>query len=219
MWDCPFDWYHFYNIELQQITAKIMVTRQTIRQPRKTVQQDQVELRTGQWTAFVKTQFWRLGNRTTSKIDGSSRDSGSMIRFDSFNFLWTVHFRQRYVILDRSFPPRPHCALLKMKIKQIRTKNNQFFKISKPSPAEFRSEIPNIFTKIVQTIKFGPNPVSKTTEIAKNMHVKNLRFGPQIFAMDLNRIYEFFLERFYHCWICLSHFSNFSAFIIVKMIS
>ena len=106
MWDCPFDWYHFYNIELQQITAKIMVTRQTIRQPRKTVQQDQVELRTGQWTAFVKTQFWRLGNRTTSKIDGSSRDSGSMIRFDSFNFLWTVHFRQRYVILDRSFPPR-----------------------------------------------------------------------------------------------------------------
>ena len=86
-----------------------------------------------------------------------------------------------------------------MKIKQIRTKNNQFFKISKPSPAEFRSEIPNIFTKIVQTIKFGPSPVSKTTEIAKNMHVKNLRFGPQIFAMDLNRIYEFFLERFYHC--------------------
>jgi len=45
--------------------------------------------------------------------------------------------------------------------------------ISKPSPAEFRSEIPNIFTKIVQTIKFGPNPVSKTTEIAKNMHLKN----------------------------------------------
>ena len=175
MWDCPFHWYHFYNIELQQITAKTMVTKLMIRQPRKTVQQDQAELRMGQWMAFVNSIWKEIKGpqkytirREKSKMFRDEEDdsnpgfdlirsiSSTICQFGSFIFIPTsprnktkTNSHEKLKIFINFYTITRRISIRDSKCFQQNRSNQKVW---------------------------APNPVLKTTEIAKNMHVKKFTF-------------------------------------------
>ena len=157
-----------------------MVTKLMIRKPRKTVQQDQAELRMDQWTAFVNSILIEIRwpqnytiRREKSKMSRDEEDDSNP-GFDSFNFLmkcsWPsllstlCQFGLFNFISTSPCPPR------------YKTKTNSheklkiyinFYTITR----RISIRDPKCFSKIVPKV-WAQNPVSKTTEIRKNMHVK-----------------------------------------------